>query len=88
MRKTNSGDQKSPQQNLPLHCSCGAVLIVDTAICHLPKGVDKEVDPIRYQTLCPSCGTIGSVMLTEKQLKVFIDEEDAMMEGLLVSGKI
>ena len=71
-----------------IKCGCGGNIIIDTAVCHLPKGANKEVDPLRYQTLCLSCGEIGSAMLTEDQLKSFMDSEDELMEVLLVSGKI
>jgi hypothetical protein len=92
MRRTKKGASKTPCKSDPtkthLKCSCGEGLIIDTAVCHIPKVANRETDPLKYQTLCPSCGSIGSVELTEAQLQEMIQEEDEMNEVLLVSGAL
>lgn len=89
--KNNSRSQKSPKPSgnpkEPITCAnCqGDDIIVDTGVCSIPKGRDRDRDLLRYQTLCTTCGTIGSVELTEAQLKVIIQREDKLVDDLLVA---
>lgn len=76
-----------PNPILCVHCK-GDDLIVDTGVCSIPKGKDRDRDLLRYQTLCTRCGAISSVELTEAQLSEIIKKEDMLVERLLVSGGV
>ena len=84
---TINGTQAPPKA---IRCSAchSEDVIVDTGVCSIPKGRDRDRDLLRYQTLCSDCGAIGSVELTEVDLKAIIRKEDLMVEGLLVSGEV
>lgn len=86
---TINGTQAQPTTKAIQCSACHSEdVIVDTGVCSIPKGRDRDRDLLRYQTLCSDCGAIGSVELTEVDLKAIIRKEDLMVEELLVSGGV
>lgn len=84
---TPSPSETPPNPILCVHCKSDD-LIVDTGVCSIPKGKDRDKDLLRYQTLCTRCGAVSSVELTEAQLLEIIKKEDMLVERLLVSGGV
>lgn len=86
---TINGTQAQPTTKAIQCSACHSEdVIVDTGVCSIPKGRDRDRDQLRYQTLCSDCGAVSSVELTEAQLSEIIKKEDMLVERLLVSGGV